>query len=333
MAKPRATHADAASLASSNWGLSSVSVAVADLPSYDDQNFKISTSTSAHVLKLAASGSECRGFAGAEPTYAMLCMENEAMFRVSAAGVASPCPVGASGAAASPTAAGSAHDVTATVVRADSANGGDGINYARLVTFLPGTVLAKVEHTPHLLRRIGASVAKTDKGLAGWTPPAADRYLTWDLAQAGKARELFGDLESADDLGLADKWLSKFEALGAEGGGGGGGGGASAGGAGGAGASAGAADAGASIGTASAGASVGTAGAGAADCRASAGAVGDASGADDNGAAAEEVVAGAATASLAAPASILASLPRQVIHGDLNDYNILIEPSGEWSAS
>ena len=75
----------------------------------------------------------------------------------------------------------------AMVVRSDSENGGDGINYARAVSFLPGEVLAKVEHTPHLLRRLGASVAKSDAGLAGWEPAAADRFLTWDLAQAGQA--------------------------------------------------------------------------------------------------------------------------------------------------
>ena len=57
-------------------------------------------------------------------------------------------------------------------------------------------------------------MAKSDKGLAGWTPPAAERFLTWDLAQAHKARELFGDLEDAADLALAEKWLSKFDALG-----------------------------------------------------------------------------------------------------------------------
>lgn len=239
MAKPKLTTDEACTLAASSFGLSIDSVA--PLPSYDDQNFRVlcGAGQPSLVLKVAASGSACRGHAGDDDTKAQLELENAAMRRLAAAGVRCPQPVPPR----DPTSAG----VEGDLVLVRSPNNGNGVNYARLVTFLPGEVLAKSPAPPSLLRQLGATIARCDCALGGWAPPAAVRYLSWDLAHAAAARTYLDDIDCVDDRAVADRWMSAFEAL--------------------------------------------TAG---------------------------EAIPGSDGVSLAA-------LPDQVIHGDLNDYNILVE--------
>lgn len=212
---------------------------VEPLPSYDDQNFKITCSPSsgetqgrAFVLKIAAAEAECRGHCDAEATKEMMEMENHAMHLMAGAGVVVPKPMELLG------------STGCQVLRLDhlgQAACEEGICFVRLISFLPGTVLAKV--TPHplcLLQRLGACLARMDIALVDWTHPRAARDLTWDLANALRARKFLVDIADPAQRNLAEEALLRFE---------------------------------------------------------------------------DQVV------------PYLAELPRQIVHGDVNDYNVLVAPS------
>jgi hydroxylysine kinase len=54
----------------------------------------------------------------------------------------------------------------------------------RLLTWVPGTPLAHLPRSPDLARAIGQSLARLDATLAGFTHPAADHHLLWDIRNA-----------------------------------------------------------------------------------------------------------------------------------------------------
>jgi 4-aminobutyrate aminotransferase-like enzyme/Ser/Thr protein kinase RdoA (MazF antagonist) len=67
-----------------------------------------------------------------------------------------------------------------SVLRAAGPNGRE--HFVRLVTWVPGTVLAEVRpHSEGLLEQLGRLVARTNLALAGFTHPAMMRPLPWDL--------------------------------------------------------------------------------------------------------------------------------------------------------
>eukprot|EP01051_Picozoa_sp_SAG22_P000743 SAG22_NODE_23_length_31399_cov_35.631313_12_plen_101_part_00 len=83
--KPRFSSAEAVRLAKAHFGIDAREAA--DLPSYDDQNFRITDAAGTnYCLKFAAENAECRGFCNAAATKAMCDMENEAMDVIRAAG-------------------------------------------------------------------------------------------------------------------------------------------------------------------------------------------------------------------------------------------------------
>lgn len=57
-------------------------------------------------------------------------------------------------------------------------------NFVRLMTYLPGVPLGRVEHhSPALLRHLGRTIALVDRELANFDHPAIHRDFHWDLAQ------------------------------------------------------------------------------------------------------------------------------------------------------
>src|SRR4051812_13140323 len=67
----------------------------------------------------------------------------------------------------------------------------DGVRrYARLLEWIPGELLAKVQpQSAALLRSLGESLAKLDRALLDFDHPAAHRHMQWDLLQAGELRQ------------------------------------------------------------------------------------------------------------------------------------------------
>jgi Ser/Thr protein kinase RdoA (MazF antagonist) len=60
----------------------------------------------------------------------------------------------------------------------------------RLMTWIDGEVLANCSSTgPALFESLGAALSKVDAALCGFSHPAMNRVLQWDLRRAGMARE------------------------------------------------------------------------------------------------------------------------------------------------
>ena len=224
------------------------------------------------------------------------------MERIAKAGIACPVPFRVQPASwishlGAPYGA-NATEASDTVLRVDKANGGDGVNFARVVTFLPGKVLVecagKAPAVPGsgALRRVGAAVACVGAALhrdsnhcssgngddsarsdgsegagsialvyAPWNPAAAKRHLAWDLGNALTCERDLGFVDNLTRRELVQKWLRRFSrALQQD------------------------------------------------DNRPRVGAAGSHAGDE-----VDDEFAG-----------LLAGLPEQIIHGDLNDYNILL---------
>jgi Ser/Thr protein kinase RdoA (MazF antagonist) len=94
--------------------------------------------------------------------------------------------------------------------------GADGREYlARMVTYLPGRMLVKVQpHGRELLYRAGAFLARFDRNLAGFEHPAMHRDFLWDMTRAGEAIQ--HHLKSVADPArrkTADHFMRRFETL------------------------------------------------------------------------------------------------------------------------
>jgi 4-aminobutyrate aminotransferase-like enzyme/Ser/Thr protein kinase RdoA (MazF antagonist) len=86
-------------------------------------------------------------------------------------------------------------------------------HYARLLTWVPGTVLAEVRpHTPEMLESLGSVIAQLDLGLRELDHPAARRELKWDLTRAGWIREHLGMLADPGRRTLVERILDRFDA-------------------------------------------------------------------------------------------------------------------------
>ena len=167
--KPAFTDTEALWLARFCFGLPAA-FAIAPLPSYDDQNMCVLNEAGMPLaaMKFAASGAECRGFAGEAETAAQLLLENDAMVRLSSNDVRDmrhkvSCPLPLSVTDEGPQnddrrgLIGSTAVVTpeelieesggrsrrdSAILRVERPNGGDGVNFVRVLTWLAGSPLA-----------------------------------------------------------------------------------------------------------------------------------------------------------------------------------------------
>ena len=185
--RPRFRADDASRLAKDFYGL----VARAHpLPSERDQNFRLECESGEEfVLKLANSRAEA----------AVLDLEQKAMERIAARSRAAICP-----------------RVRSTLSGAQimPVRGDDGESYLmRLVTYLPGVPLAKVRpHPPELLRDLGRLLGAVSKALDGFSHPAADRELDWDLKNAcAVVQRHEEDIADPGRRGLAQQLVSEHE--------------------------------------------------------------------------------------------------------------------------
>ena len=143
------------------------------LPSYADQNFRLrATGGQEFVLKIA----------NADEDQAFLAAHNEAMAILEARGVAY-CP---------------------RLIQTPSGEDfvklqTDGFTYlGRLITWLPGEVLATCEQSPGLLRELGVCVGQLDAALTDFDHPALHRgSFAWDLQNAGAVID--ANMSAVDD--------------------------------------------------------------------------------------------------------------------------------------
>jgi 4-aminobutyrate aminotransferase-like enzyme/Ser/Thr protein kinase RdoA (MazF antagonist) len=81
-----------------------------------------------------------------------------------------------------------------------------------MLTFVPGTVLAKVNpHTPELLRNLGQFLGEMDAALVDFTHPAAHRELKWDLSRASWIRDYLQHIEGSKRRLLVERFLRSYE--------------------------------------------------------------------------------------------------------------------------
>jgi 4-aminobutyrate aminotransferase-like enzyme/Ser/Thr protein kinase RdoA (MazF antagonist) len=81
-----------------------------------------------------------------------------------------------------------------------------------LLTFVPGTVLAKVRpHSDELLTSLGWLLGAIDSGLQNFSHPAAQRELKWDLSAAGWIKEHVNEIVDSSQRSLVEKFLTLYD--------------------------------------------------------------------------------------------------------------------------
>jgi 4-aminobutyrate aminotransferase-like enzyme/Ser/Thr protein kinase RdoA (MazF antagonist) len=85
-------------------------------------------------------------------------------------------------------------------------------HYVRLLTFVPGKVLAETRpHTPELLDSLGSMLGNMDCALQDFTHPAAHRTLKWDLQHALWIRDYLQYIDQPERRTIVERFLAQFE--------------------------------------------------------------------------------------------------------------------------
>ncbi|HEY1836682.1 MAG TPA: phosphotransferase [Rhizomicrobium sp.] len=87
------------------------------------------------------------------------------------------------------------------------------VRIVRLLTFLPGIMVAEVKPTPKLRAQMGTMLARIDTGLSGFSDPSPLHDLSWDMERAGQLRPLIGNVAEKANRVLAERALDDFEAF------------------------------------------------------------------------------------------------------------------------
>eukprot|EP01059_Diplonema_ambulator_P005320 TRINITY_DN15057_c0_g3_i1.p1 TRINITY_DN15057_c0_g3~~TRINITY_DN15057_c0_g3_i1.p1 ORF type:complete len:808 (+),score=292.34 TRINITY_DN15057_c0_g3_i1:32-2425(+) len=161
-------------------------VVVSKLDSYIDQNFKVSIDGEArYVLKVANS----------DESEEQIAAEDEVLHVLSKAkGVQGRAP---------------------SVVPTDNGDRyfKNGAHFVRLITFLKGDVLAKVAHTPAVMKDLGALLGSMDNALSVLNIKATHRFLRWDLKAASSVTPLIDFVITNDDKKqLVKHFMDTYEA-------------------------------------------------------------------------------------------------------------------------
>lgn len=82
----------------------------------------------------------------------------------------------------------------------------------RLLTYLPGVQLHTVDPTPALRRNIGASLARLDRALDGFSHPMSGYAILWDLKHAPDLRHLLEFIDDSERRALVASVLDRYEA-------------------------------------------------------------------------------------------------------------------------
>ncbi|MHA1949627.1 MAG: aminotransferase class III-fold pyridoxal phosphate-dependent enzyme [Candidatus Thorarchaeota archaeon] len=183
--RPTFSSMQAGELVKSLYGLSGT---LSELPSERDQNFHLVTDVGDEfVLKIAAELEKRE----------TLDMQNKAMSQLSEIN--------------SPKVRTSVNGVEIeTTVSTSGTN-----HYVRLVSYLPGRVLAKVNpYSPDLLIEYGQFLGTISSGLVGFDHEAAHREFYWDVQQASIViRKYIELIPDEDNRELVEYFLSLFETL------------------------------------------------------------------------------------------------------------------------
>jgi 4-aminobutyrate aminotransferase-like enzyme/Ser/Thr protein kinase RdoA (MazF antagonist) len=184
---PAFTQDDAVRIAAEVYG---IAAAAQPLPGEHDRNFHLRAAAGAeYVLKLSHAAEQRE----------VLDLQNQVLQHLEAQAPALALPR---------VRATSAGEPIATVPDRDGAP-----HYARLLTYVPGKLLARTNpHPPELLRSLGGLLGTLDGALRDFTHPAARRELKWDLARAAWIRDYLPHIAQPERRALVERFLARFEA-------------------------------------------------------------------------------------------------------------------------
>ncbi|QXD13967.1 phosphotransferase [Rhodocaloribacter litoris] len=184
--RPAFTADDAARLARTHFGLRAEA---RELPSYLDQNFLLRADDGHRfILKIAH----------AEEDPAVLDFQQAVLAHLATR----PLPLRLPRVCPAPTGE-----------RLVPLTGTDGRTHrAWLVTYLSGTFLADLPlRSPALLRSLGHALAHLDNALDGFSHPAMNRPLPWDVCRYADLYGFLGELPDSDQRRLVERWLRRVE--------------------------------------------------------------------------------------------------------------------------
>ncbi|WP_018152796.1 aminotransferase class III-fold pyridoxal phosphate-dependent enzyme [Leeia oryzae] len=81
----------------------------------------------------------------------------------------------------------------------------------RLVSWIPGTPLAKVDRRLALLGNLGRTLGELDRALQGFIHPGALRDLDWDLRHAARSRSRLHFVQDEAQRALLERFIVRFE--------------------------------------------------------------------------------------------------------------------------
>ena len=84
---------------------------------------------------------------------------------------------------------------------------------ARLLSFLPGNLLAGIAVTPDLRATLGRMLARFDRALEDFSHPADSVPLKWDLCRAPDLRPMLSGIAGLVDRANVERALDKFETV------------------------------------------------------------------------------------------------------------------------
>jgi len=85
--------------------------------------------------------------------------------------------------------------------------------FARLMTFLPGIPLARTTSKPHERERIGALLAQLRRATAGFSHPADQRVLAWDVKHLSSLRHLLKEVPNARHRDALSEAMERYSSI------------------------------------------------------------------------------------------------------------------------
>jgi Ser/Thr protein kinase RdoA (MazF antagonist) len=81
----------------------------------------------------------------------------------------------------------------------------------RLVTYLPGQLLARSPTSPAQDRNLGIFLARLGRALRGFFHPAAGSDLLWDIRKVAKTRPMMAHIADAGERAMVERVIDAFE--------------------------------------------------------------------------------------------------------------------------
>lgn len=197
--KPEVTVEDVHRLVRTFYNLEVISVK--ELNSYDDRNFFVKVkddSVLPNVSDRCPHGYLLKVLNSLDSkASALIDAQNQMMLYLSQHGILCPRPV---------------QNIERKLMALTKLNGGEVKNIVRLLTYIPGDILASVDYTPNLLYQIGEMVAKTDLALMDFHHEGLEGVeRIWNLSSLPKVKDFISTVADEKRRALSHEVIENFE--------------------------------------------------------------------------------------------------------------------------